>query len=577
MWGQLVNAMQDAAASRTLDQMHKDRAGYTGEVANAVRRYIENLGLTLISAALVRVDQGSFAHLDENNAFNSEGIRKLASLVAENRKERVRIETESEIAVRESRLVQAQRRLDIERADREAEIAQREHLARLAAQAEALSAETRAEAARKTETADLEKARDISAGLAVVFGMMRVINLAHGEFMMLGGYATITAVNLGVNVFVAMLIVAPVIVGLIGLVVERLVIRRLYGRLVDTMLATWGLSLFFIGGVIAAVAMLALPLLLGGTYTLTVLVIYGMLGLSLGLVWGFGGILCFGQAVFFGLGAYSYAICAVNAGESTLPMIAAVLVPSAFAAVLGVMMFYGRLGDVYLAIITLVVTLLLHRFMNSTAGPEYVIGEARLGGFNGIPGFQTLNIPGNPDAYVWGDDLYYVCFVALVVVYGLVTWLLRSSFGRIAVGIRENETRMSLMGYDVQARKTVLFTIGAAIAGLAGALFANWGEIVTPRLFSLGQSAEIIIWCIVGGLGTRMGPILGAAGLGYLKFMLDQQSVVDNTLITGLILVLFVLFLPRGIVPAIVDLWKASIVRRARRRPWRRRPLRAHG
>lgn len=87
----------------------------------------------------------------------------------------------------------------------------------------------------------------IGAGLAVVFGMMKVINLAHGEFMMMGGYATITAVNLGVNVFVAMLIIAPLIVGLIGLIVERLVIRHLYGRLVDTMLATWGLSLFFIG------------------------------------------------------------------------------------------------------------------------------------------------------------------------------------------------------------------------------------------------------------------------------------------------------------------------------------------
>ncbi|MGH1416524.1 MAG: ABC transporter permease subunit [Pelagimonas sp.] len=87
----------------------------------------------------------------------------------------------------------------------------------------------------------------ISAGLAVVFGMMKVINLAHGEFMMMGGYATITAVNLGVNIFVAMLVIAPIVVGLIGLVVERLVIRHLYGRLVDTMLATWGLSLFFIG------------------------------------------------------------------------------------------------------------------------------------------------------------------------------------------------------------------------------------------------------------------------------------------------------------------------------------------
>ena len=87
----------------------------------------------------------------------------------------------------------------------------------------------------------------ISAGLAVVFGMMKVINLAHGEFMMMGGYATITVVNLGVNVFVAMIVIAPLVVGLIGLVVERLVIRHLYGRLVDTMLATWGLSLFFIG------------------------------------------------------------------------------------------------------------------------------------------------------------------------------------------------------------------------------------------------------------------------------------------------------------------------------------------
>lgn len=326
----------------------------------------------------------------------------------------------------------------------------------------------------------------------------------------------------------------------------------------------------------AVLVMLALPALLGGTYTPTVLVIYGMLALSLGLVWGFGGILCFGQAAFFGLGAYAYAIGAVNAGESALPMIAAVLVPGAFAAVLGAMMFYGRLGDVYLAIITLVVTLILYRFLNSTAGSEYVVGAARLGGFNGIPGFQTLNVPGRPDAYIWGDHFYYFCFVSLALVYALVTWLLRSSFGRIAVGIRENETRMSLLGYDVAARKTALFTIGAAIAGLAGGLFANWAEIVTPQLFSLGQSAEIIIWCIVGGLGTRMGPIVGAGVLGYLKFLLGQQSVVDNTLITGLILVLFVLFLPRGVVPAISALWNAAGERRVRRARRRHRSSQRH-
>jgi branched-chain amino acid transport system permease protein len=86
-----------------------------------------------------------------------------------------------------------------------------------------------------------------SAGLAVVFGMMRVINLAHGEFVMLGGYTTLACVQAGVNVFVAMLIVAPIVVGLIGLVIERLVIRHLYGRMIDTMLATWGLSLLLVG------------------------------------------------------------------------------------------------------------------------------------------------------------------------------------------------------------------------------------------------------------------------------------------------------------------------------------------
>ncbi len=328
--------------------------------------------------------------------------------------------------------------------------------------------------------------------------------------------------------------------------------------------------------VVGLLLMWILPQVIG-THTLTILAIYAMLGLSLGLIWGYGGILCFGQAAFFGLGAYTYAIAAINIGESTFPMLLAILVPALFAALMGAMMFYGRLTDVYLGVITLVVTLILFKFVNSTAGPQYVIGEARLGGFNGIPGFHTLNIPGMPEEYIWGDALFYVCAVALLLIYFFVTWLLRTSFGRVAIGIRENETRISLMGYDVRARKTALFTIGAAIAGLAGGFFANWGEIVTPRLFGLGQSAEIIIWCIVGGLGTRFGPIIGAAGLAYLKFLLGQQSMVDNTLITGLILVLFVLFLPKGIVPAITSLWEISFSRRGGRKHRNRRSNRNVG
>ena len=87
----------------------------------------------------------------------------------------------------------------------------------------------------------------ISAGLAVIFGMMRIINMAHGEFLMLGGYAAIVSHQAGLNLWLSIFVVAPVVVGLIGAIVERLVIRRLYGRMIDTMLATWGVSLALVG------------------------------------------------------------------------------------------------------------------------------------------------------------------------------------------------------------------------------------------------------------------------------------------------------------------------------------------
>ena len=87
----------------------------------------------------------------------------------------------------------------------------------------------------------------ISLGLAIVFGMMRVINLAHGEFLMLGGYTVVVATNSGVNMWLAMLVLAPLVVGIVGLIVERCLIQWLYGRMIDTLLATWGLSLLFIG------------------------------------------------------------------------------------------------------------------------------------------------------------------------------------------------------------------------------------------------------------------------------------------------------------------------------------------
>jgi branched-chain amino acid transport system permease protein len=312
------------------------------------------------------------------------------------------------------------------------------------------------------------------------------------------------------------------------------------------------------GWFLLAAAVLALLPLVADTLTPTLLLIWALFALSLGFMWGFAGLLSFGHAAYFGLGAYTYAIAVFNVGESTLPLLLSLLVPALVAAAIGAMMFYGRISDVYMGVITLVVTLILFKFMSATAGDAYKIGSARLGGFNGIPGFPTLNLPGNPEISLFGLPTYYICAAALLLSYLLCRWILARSFGRVLIGIRENEVRCELMGYNVPAYKTAVFSLSAALAGLAGCLFANWAEIVTPRVFSLGQAAEVLIWVIVGGLGTLVGPILGAIALGYVKLLLGEQTLIDNSLILGALLILIVLAMPRGVVPALQRAWVAA-------------------
>jgi len=302
--------------------------------------------------------------------------------------------------------------------------------------------------------------------------------------------------------------------------------------------------------IVGSLVLLLLPAVTG-TNTPTLLLIWALFALSLGLMWGFAGLLSFGHAAYFGLGAYTYAIASMNIGESTGPLVLAILLPAAVAAVIGAMMFYGRISDVYMGVITLVVTLILFKFMGATAGDAYRIGSARLGGFNGIPAFPVLNVPGDPSLQIFGTPFYYVVAVSLLLCYLLCRWILASFFGRVLIGIRENEARVELLGYSAPLYKTAIFTISAAMAALAGCLFANWAEIVTPGVFSLGASAEVIVWTIVGGLGTLAGPMLGAVTLGMLKLLLGQQTLIDNSLVLGGILVLVVLLLPRGLLPTL--------------------------
>ena len=283
----------------------------------------------------------------------------------------------------------------------------------------------------------------------------------------------------------------------------------------------------------------------------TIYLVMSMLAVSLGFIWGFGGILCFGQAAFFGLGAYTYAISVVNIGDSSVPFLLSIVVPALFAALLGYVIFYGRLSDVYMGVITLTVTLILFNLVNSTAGPEWKIGNAPLGGFNGIPAIPPLNWPGNVDETITPRGMFNLSLGLLIVVYAGLRALISSRIGHVIVAIKENEQRAQLLGYDPRAYKLFVFTLGGAIAGLAGCLFANWGSFTSPTVFGLAQSAQIIIWVIVGGLGTLVGPVVGCVLIQWLTTQIGTQQTFNSNLVLGAILVLFVLLVPKGLVPSI--------------------------
>lgn len=286
-----------------------------------------------------------------------------------------------------------------------------------------------------------------------------------------------------------------------------------------------------------------------------------ILTLSLALVWGYCGILSFGQTAFFGLGGYTYAVAAINFGDSTPAIALALLVPALFAALLGYFMFWGRVTDVYLGVITLTVTLILYKLFNATAGDAYHIGKAALGGFNGIRGLPgskfagssatpQINLPWDRDTTLEPEEVWYVAATLLCLAYAFVRWLLSTNLGHLMVAIRENEHRTELLGYDARRIKLAVFTIGGAMSGAAGILFANC-VFVSPTMFSLLYTAQVIVWVIIGGLGTLLGPIFACFLLQMITAELGRLNWLNPNFVLGIILIGFVLLLPSGILPAV--------------------------
>jgi branched-chain amino acid transport system permease protein len=263
--------------------------------------------------------------------------------------------------------------------------------------------------------------------------------------------------------------------------------------------------------------------------------IFGLLAASLNLVIGFGGMVSLGHAAFFGAGAYTVGVLRVEGFASAwIAWPAAVLVAALFALVIGAISLRTR--GVYFIMITLAFAQMVY----------YVaVGLKTYGGEDGLtlPGRNTIG---------FGVDLasdtqfYLVVLAAFVILMLVLNRALDARFGRALIGIRENETRMEAIGFATYRLKLAAFTIAGAIAGLAGALFANHNQFISPASLHWTQSATIVIMVILGGIGLRWGGPLGAAALLLLEEVLSRYTQYWH-LALGAILLIVVFVAPRGL------------------------------
>ena len=292
-----------------------------------------------------------------------------------------------------------------------------------------------------------------------------------------------------------------------------------------------------------------------------------ILALSLVLVWGYCGIFSFGQAAVYGIGGYSYGVFALNlaehTGETLSALVIAAVAGAIFAAALGYFMFYGNLSNVYVAIVTLATALVLFAIVNSTAGSAYRVGDAVLGGYNGMTRIPrvTYRLPGGDPTTLTRVQFFAVCTCVALALAVALRFAGRRPFGRIAAAVRENETRSGLLGYDVRRHKLLVFTLGGAIAGLAGGFYAAWGRFMSPTVFSLKPAALVVIWTLVGGRFSVGGAFVGVVVVEGLSSALGGPSGDREAIVVGALLIGIVLGLRGGVVPTLDRLLRAGLRR----------------
>lgn len=326
---------------------------------------------------------------------------------------------------------------------------------------------------------------------------------------------------------------------------------------------TLGNSRFFWACWLVVVALLVLLPFFGSRYqviTASNFLVSSILALSLSLIWGYCGILSLGQAAFYCIGGYAYGIVAMNLigthGNTDLAIVAGMLAPAIFALLIGALMFYSRLKGVYVAILTLVTSLLLGLFMRQTADPSYVVGAAYLGGMNGLspatasdPSLPSLILGFGSAVFEFdgrGRAFYWLVLGIGIAVYLGLRWIVNSSFGYVLVAVREDPERAETFGYDVRLVQLGVFCLSAAIAGLAGTLYTAWGTYIHPDGFSVAANILVVIWVAVGGRKDLTSVIVSTVALNWISIELSTWGEV-SMLVLGCILVTAMLAAPEGV------------------------------
>lgn len=265
-----------------------------------------------------------------------------------------------------------------------------------------------------------------------------------------------------------------------------------------------------------------------------------LLAVSLDLVWGYAGILSLGQLLPFGVAAYATArIAASWPSLSPLAVVAAVVLGAAVSGLVGLAAFRRRLSPVVVGLLTLMLSLTFEQIAEQW--------RAVTGGFNGLTDVPRIHL-GAAELSDRAQDL--VISVGAVLAISAVGLLVSRPLGAVLIGIRDNERRMDALGYSTVGIKIAVFALGGAVAGLAGALYAYRTGFVSPGIFGFTLATGVVLWTLVGGRGTIVGPALGALVINFTSAALADAWLQYWVLATGVIFIAAAVFIPDGLVPA---------------------------